>query len=418
MNQTSSTYSDVESSVGTAKNDKNFPGSTVSGNAFSDSAFSGNAEASPVVEHKEHFHGSDLEKIEAIYHIPKEEIISFAANVNPLGLSPMVKSGLADNIDVLTSYPDREYTALRKAISEYVGAPYQSILVGNGSSELISLFAKVCNPRNALIFGPTYSEYEHEINTGNGHCSYFELKESENFEVNFNEFKRAISSTGSNGEACDLVVLCNPNNPTSALISRAGLRDIVSECSLHNINVIADETYMEFVPDFESVTAIPLCAEFSNLIVLRGISKFFASPGLRLGYAVTQNTDLIAAINALQIPWSINSLAEHAGKLMFNDKEYIKRTKEFINSERERMYSELKSVDSIKVYAPFANFILCRIIKGNVTAQDLFDAAIRQKMMIRDCASFTFLDESYFRFCIMSRTDNDRLLEVIKNTFN
>ncbi len=364
------------------------------------------------MEHKEHFHGSDLEKIEAYYGIRKEDIISFSANVNPLGLSPKVKRELSEHIDCLTTYPDREYTSLRKAIGTYVNTNYENVLVGNGSTELISLFAKLCNPKNALIFGPTYSEYEHEIMLFGGSCNYFELEEKDNFIVNKNKLFEALS------ENVDLLVICNPNNPTSALIEHETMEEIVSYCSNSNINVIVDETYMEFVENFEAVTAISLVDEYRNLVVLRGISKFFASPGLRLGYGVTSNHELIAGIKSLQIPWSINSLAEVAGKLMFTDEEYIKETKNHIASERERVFEILSSIDALKVYKPTCNFILCKIVNSPVTAQELFDEAIKEGLMIRDCASFNFLDESFFRMCFMKREDDDKLLNIIKRVFS
>ena len=364
------------------------------------------------MEHKEHFHGSDLEKIEAAYGIKKEEIISFSANVNPLGLSYKVKDGLAKHIDCLTSYPDREYTRLRKTIAAYVNSSFENICVGNGSSELIALFAKLCNPQSALIFGPTYSEYEHEIMLYGGKSSYFELKESDNFALD----ESALFDTLDAGDY-DLLIICNPNNPTSALIGRESIDRIVSHCGKKNTLVMIDETYMEFVNDCENSTAIPLTDKYQNLVVLRGVSKFFASPGLRLGYAVTSNRSLSLGLKGIQVPWSVNSLAEVAGLLMFGDVKFIKDTKAYIEAERNRMYARLLHIPSLKVYKPTANFILCKIIDGPVTAADLFDTAIREKLMIRDCASFTFLDESYFRFCFMKSDDDDKLMDVIERLF-
>ena len=88
-----------------------------------------------MIEHKDHFHGSDLEKIEAVYGIRKDEIVSFSANVNPLGISKKLRSELSEHIDVITTYPDREYTALRHAIATYCGTKEDHIIVGNGSKK-------------------------------------------------------------------------------------------------------------------------------------------------------------------------------------------------------------------------------------------------------------------------------------------
>ena len=125
------------------------------------------------MKHVEHFHGSDLEKIEQIYHIKKENITSFSANVNPLGISFKLRETLASHIDAITSYPDREYTSLRKAIGRYINANYENILVGNGSSELISILIQTKMPKNVLLLSPTYSEYEREVALCGGECHYF-----------------------------------------------------------------------------------------------------------------------------------------------------------------------------------------------------------------------------------------------------
>lgn len=134
-----------------------------------------------MIQHKEHFHGSDLEKIEQIYGIKKEEITSFSANVNPLGISPLLRKTLADHIDAISTYPDREYTSLRRCLSAYTGASPDHIIVGNGSTELISLFIQITHPKKALILGPTYSEYEREISLCGGTTVYYPLREEADF---------------------------------------------------------------------------------------------------------------------------------------------------------------------------------------------------------------------------------------------
>ena len=155
----------------------------------------------------------------------------------------------------------------------------------------------------------------------------------------------------------ELLVLCNPNNPTSTAITCSQMRRILDACLQYGIFVMVDETYVEFAPEEKEVTSIPLTNYYTNLIILRGTSKFFAAPGLRLGYAVTGNQDLIKAINTRKNPWTINSLAEIAGRLMFPDEEYIQHTRELISGERDRLFHELSTWDSVTVYEASANFI-------------------------------------------------------------
>lgn len=364
------------------------------------------------IEHKEHFHGSDLEKIEKVYGIKKEDIISFSANVNPLGLSDNLRTKLAENLDAITTYPDREYTRLRRTIAEYCQTNYENIVVGNGSTELISLMIQLRAPKQALIVAPTYSEYEREVTLQGGKVSYFPLREEDNFKLNTDALLAEITPE------LDLLVLCNPNNPTSGAILTKDMAQIVKHCKQTDTLVMVDETYIEFTENYEEIASIPLTEEYDNLVVLRGISKFFAAPGLRLGYAVTGSRTLINHVNEKKNPWTINSLAEVAGTLMFTDAEYIRATKELIATERKRICLALADIPGLKVYPPAANFVLVKIEKKGVNANLLFESAIKRHMMIRNCASFAYLDENYFRFCFMHPEDNDRLLTCIREVLS
>ena len=320
------------------------------------------------------FHGSDIEKICSYYGLKKEDIVKFGANVNPLGLSPKASAAIAAHVDIFSSYPDREYTTLRNTISEYCNIPADFILPGNGSSELISLLIQEKAPKHTL---PDL-------------CKKLE-------------------------QGYDFLILCNPNNPTSSAISQKDLRQLISFCAEKNIFVMIDETYVEFAPDINAITAVPLTREFTNLMVLRGVSKFFAAPGMRLGYGITGNMDFLSKMREKQTPWSLNSMGAFAGEIMLQDEDYIRQTRELILSERTRMIKELKSVPTYKVYPAYANFILLKILKPGLTSYDVFEACIRQGLIIRDCSSFQCLDGEFVRFCIMMPEDNSRLVEVLKN---
>ena len=195
-----------------------------------------------MIKHKDHFHGSDLEKIEEIYGIKKEEIVSFSANVNPLGVSPLLRTTLADKIDAITTYPDREYTSLRKCIAAYCGTDHENVIVGNGSTELISLFIQIEHPKKAMIIGPTYSEYEREISLGGGTTLYYPLREKDDFRLDVNDFISHLN------ENIDLLVICNPNNPTGTYVNSAKVEEFIRKLPDHVIPVV-DEAYFEYVED-------------------------------------------------------------------------------------------------------------------------------------------------------------------------
>ncbi len=360
-----------------------------------------------MIKHSDHFHGSDLESIEKVYGIKKENITSFSANVNPLGISPKLKTTLSEQIDAITSYPDREYTSLRTCIANYVKAEADDIIVGNGSTELISLFIQIKHPKKALIIGPTYSEYEREISLGGGSTLYHRLEEENNFQLNIPSLEKEMT------QDVELLVICNPNNPTSTSITRSDMRKILDISKRKGIFVMVDETYVEFAEDIDKITSVSLTRYYNNIIILRGISKFFAAPGLRLGYAICGNADLLKEMNQRKNPWTINSLAAIAGEIMFTDNEYIRETRELIAKERSRIVSILSANSNVLCFPPTANFILIKILKEDVSSMDLFEAAIKKGLMIRDCSTFPFLNNKFIRFCFMNPDVNDQLLQVL-----
>ena len=353
------------------------------------------------------FHGSDIEKICSYYHLDKETIVNFGANVNPLGLSRQVKAAIASHLDLLSSYPDREYTSLCGTISEYCGIPADFILPGNGSSELISLLIEERAPKHTLILGPTYSEYSRELSFSGSTQEYYHLREEDNFHLDVDDLCRALK------DSYDFLILCNPNNPTSSAILRDDMERLLAFCSEHNIFVMIDETYVEFAPDISAVTAVPFTRKYSNLMVLRGVSKFFAAPGMRFGYGITGNAEFLRRMKEKQIPWSLNSIGAFAGEEMFKDQEYISRTRELILSERDRMYQAVSQMPDYKTYEPYANFLLVKIVKDGITSYDVFERCIKAGLMIRDCSSFQCLDGEFIRFCIMMPEANTRLLHEL-----
>ena len=191
------------------------------------------------------------------------------------------------------------------------------------------------------------------------------------------------------------------------------MRKILDISKQKGIFVMVDETYVEFVEDVAKITSAPLTGYYNNIIILRGISKFFAAPGLRLGYAICGNADLLKEMNQRKNPWTINSLAAIAGEIMFTDVDYIRDTRSLIAKERDRICSILATCKNIKFYPPTANFILIEILKEDTTSMDLFESAIKKGLMIRDCSSFPFLNNKFIRFCFMRPEQNDTLLAIL-----
>lgn len=354
------------------------------------------------------FHGSDIEKISACYHIKKEAIVNFAGNVNPLGLPASVKEAVATHADLFSSYPDREYLSLRNVLSNYCDVPADYILPGNGSSELIALLIEARAPKHTLILGPTYSEYSRELTFSGSTHDYYHLQETSDFRPDLEDLFHTLS------DGYDFLIICNPNNPTSSAIFRDELKELLAFCKRKNIFVMIDETYVEFAPDISAITAVPLTKQFSNLMVLRGVSKFYAAPGMRFGYGITGNSEFLKTMREKQIPWSLNSLGAFAGEMLFQDHDYYQQTRNLILSERQKMYETIKKLPTFKIYPAYANFLLVKILKDGVTSFDVFERCIQKGLMIRDCSSFQCLEGEYVRFCIQMPEENQRLLDLLQ----
>ncbi|MCM1158235.1 MAG: aminotransferase class I/II-fold pyridoxal phosphate-dependent enzyme [Bacteroidales bacterium] len=355
---------------------------------------------------QESFHGSDLEQIAKQYHMDKDSIIPYASNVNPLGFSPMARQALLDNIDAIQAYPDRDYVSLRTSISNYCGASPEQLVLGNGTSSLIRLTLETLSPKKTMIIGPTYSEYERAARLAGSEVDIYMLKNLDDFELDVDLFLKGLN------DSIDLLIICNPNNPTSKVLTREQINTILARCLQLNIFVMIDETYVEFVKDVQLISSVILTKKYDNLIVLRSVSKFFAAPGIRLGYAVTSNEDFLEATANGKIPWNINTYASVAG-VMFEDERYINLTKSLIQTERNLIFSALSSRKTIKVFKPEANFVLFKLLKEEQTATEVFEYCIQKGFMIRDCTDYAGLGEKYVRFCFLKPEQNDNMVNTI-----
>lgn len=356
--------------------------------------------------HNTSFHGSDLEVISQKYRISQDLLQPFASNVNPLGMSPKAKQTMIDYIDAVQSYPDRNYVRLRTAIANYCDCSMDNIILGNGTSELIRLAFQILKPKHTSILGPTYSEYKNAAILSGSTADIYMLNQLDDFELDIPRFVEYLNP------AMDLLVICNPNNPTGKAIRKDDIAIILDACEKQNIFVMIDETYVEFVQDLPLISAVSLTKTFSNLLVLRSTSKFFCTPGLRLGYAITGNKDLLSATDDTKVPWNINSLASIAS-VMFEDEHFMNLTTSLMQTERNLIYSALCSRKTIKVFKPDANFVLIKLLKEDLTSTEVFEYCLERGLMIRDCADYEGLGDKYIRFCFLKPEQNDKVVNTI-----
>ncbi|MGM9534440.1 MAG: pyridoxal phosphate-dependent aminotransferase [Intestinibacter sp.] len=353
-------------------------------------------------------HGANLYDLSSKYGFSKDEFMDFSSNINPFGTSNKAKEYVINNINMVSMYPDPEYVNLKKSISTYCHCLEENIVLGSGATELISSFIKTIKPNKTLLLSPAYSEYEKELNKINSEVVKYFSKEENNFVIDEKELVNSINEGN-----YDLTIICNPNNPTGFAFSREQVEYILKNTTCY---VMIDETYIEFT-ETNIYSSTKLVDEYNKLFVIRGTSKFFSTPGIRLGYGLIGDKNVKEAINKNLDLWNINIIASAMGEIMFLDDMFISNTIDAMLRERDYLTKALSSIDDLTVYPSKGNFILCKINSKKLTAGELREKLLPKKIIIRDCNSFDGLTEYYFRVCILKPEENRLLIKNLNSIF-
>jgi L-threonine-O-3-phosphate decarboxylase len=355
-------------------------------------------------------HGADVLEVADKAGLKRESILDFSSSVNPLGPSEKALEAITAGFGQIPSYPDSCSKALRKAIaSHYKGIGKGNVIVGNGSTELIYLFAEAFMQKGdvALVPAPSFGEYENAVRKTGEKVKYVKL--GKDFQANPANFERIITAK------TKILYLCNPNNPTSSLTSPEKLAEIIEIALAKDVLAFLDEDFLEFVEGEEKLSMIDRVGNYPNLFVLRSFKKIFGLTGLRIGYGIASEEITSILMNA-KIPWNVNCLGQAAAIAALNDKAHLKRTLDLIKEEKALLLRELSKIKAFKIYPPDANFIFIDIRKSGFTAAQLKVKMLKQGVLIRDCSSFAGLDEFYIRVAVKTRPENERLLAGFKES--
>lgn len=329
-----------------------------------------------------------------------EKYIDFSANINPLGPPPALKEKWNDFFQEINVYPDPYAEKLKNRIAQVEQISNDSILIGNGGAELITLVARFLSGKKVLIVEPSFSEYEKACHANYCDIHYHQLIDP-NFELNIDDIRPILTST-------DALFLCNPNNPTGSRYQKSTIISIIQECEKQNCFVILDEAFYDFLVDYDSY--IPYIKKFSNLIIIRSMTKMFAIPGLRLGYLIA-DPNIIAKLSTLQPHWSINTIALSAGELCLQNNEFITETQSYISDERERLFTFFKKNHFVNTSSQ-VNFYLLRdpFLQDQIS---FFEFLLQRGIIPRHTFNFPGLEGNWLRFAIKSKEENSKLMEVL-----
>lgn len=319
-------------------------------------------------------HGGDIYRNKIEY--------DFSVNINPLLPPVKVLDALEKGLATISAYPDIKCEALRKGLAKIYRADINSILVGNGASEIFMAIVHSLKPRRAYIPTPSFFGYQWACNAEN------------------------VERTD-RVEDSDICFLANPGNPRGQYYPKDELYALIEKCGKRDITVVLDECFMELsdAPTEHSYTT--KFKKYKNLIIVRAFTKSFAIPGLRLGYMMTGNDTYINCIRKHLPEWNVSGLAQLAGTEALNHMGYLEEARALIKKEREYLTDNLRKND-IAVEISNANFLLL------FSKENLYEKLLNKGILIRDCSDFEGLKKGYYRIAVKLREENEILISALK----
>lgn len=334
-------------------------------------------------------HGARLSENARVSGRNADDLLDFSVNLNPLGPPKKLLGGIFQDI---SKYPDNGYPEFKKAAADSLNVLPENIVPGNGSSELIRLFAEtVIEPGDkVLIPSPTFGEYEFQ-------CRLFGA------EIEYIDYRKIINVNPGGYKA---VFLCNPNNPTGNLLRRSDVIEMAKKCTQSETFLFVDEAFIELSDPRESIADMAASCDFT--FVLRSLTKTYAVPGLRIGFAVASH-DFAGLLDNARLHWNMNSAASAVGeRLLRKNQEYIEKSLGLIRKEREWLTSRLGGIRGFKPIPSDTNFILIDAGDFGINSRELTARMLKHGIIIRDCASFGL--ENHIRVAVRKRSENRKLI--------
>lgn len=350
-------------------------------------------------------HGGNIYEIARRLSCRPSDIIDLSNNINPLGPPAGLLDFLKDSISKITRLPEIDSRDAIINFAAYLAIDPDRLLAGNGTTQFIYSIPRALEIKNSIIVGPTYSDYQDALNRRGIPSKILLSDEADAFQPDLERISRHLNHG-------DTAYLCNPNNPTGALIPHGRLHQF---CESHpKVKFIIDESYLPFVTDGEKKSMI--YSELSNVMVLLSISKIFGIPGLRIGFIIGNGDDLVK-INRQQLPWNVNSLAQDAVRYLVDHKSliaaFIEQTRIFCREQRRRFHAKLNTASQLTLFPGQTPFILIKLPNG-LTAFDVRQHLARKMILIRNCENFRGLSDQFIRISLKTPEANRLIAAILK----
>jgi threonine-phosphate decarboxylase len=329
----------------------------------------------------------------------------FSASINPLGQPPGLLKALEERWGETLHYPDRTARRLVQSISKAFGVAPECLLAGNGSTELIELLFRVLKPARTIITAPDFGLYTSLLPEGAVVTEVPRLEE-EGFAVDL----KALASELREG---DLAIFSNPGNPSGHALNAEEVLALAKAAQKAGAHLVVDEAFADFIPE---ISVIGEVSALTNLVVLRSMTKFFAIPGLRLGF-VAANEALVKTLAEVIAPWSVSTIAQIAGEHCLVDENWGAKTRQYVEMARTKLAAELASLEGFEPLPSTTNYILVRLAPPAPDAGELYTRLKESGTAIRHCASFG-LGERYIRLAVRTVGENADLIATLKRTLS
>lgn len=349
-------------------------------------------------------HGGNVLAFARVLDVEPEDILDFSASINPLAAPHVARAAYRQAFANIVHYPEPYAESLTRALAQYHGLDPSAVLVGNGSTQLIYLCARVLASHRVLLVAPLFSEHATAFRVNDATINYFRLRPP-SFALEMERLARLLAEG-----RYDALVLTNPNSPTGTLVERKRLEELVRVCRKTKTRLLVDETFIDWR---EEDSLKDIAVRNVQLILFRSLTKFFALPGLRIGYLIA-HPSVITRMKAQLEPWSVNSVAQAVGQACLHDYRFVERSRAFLPRERAWLDARLQTIPDVRVFPSQTNFFLMQLLRQGMTAQDLANKLAQSKLLIRACDNFVGLGKRFFRIAVRRRRENLQMLAALE----
>lgn len=335
-------------------------------------------------------------------HQKNTQLLDFSANINPLGMPDSVRKALAQSIEVSSAYPDPFCAALTRELGKKLQVKKNHILCGNGAAGLLFDLALAVKPRHTLLLAPTFADYAKACTAVGSKLHFYSLEARHNFLVQPDILDLVQAPL-------DLIIICNPNNPTSCTMDKELLLQLVAKAQKLNIRVLVDECFMDFVSRgrYSLKAYLEL---YPNLSILQAFTKMYAMAGVRLGYLLTADTGLLDLCRSSRQDWTVSTPAQYAGLGALAARNFTTKTRAYINRERTYLEKALQPFSAIRVFPSQANYLLLKFPGDWQVVKKL----AREGIWVRDCSNYCNLVQGYVRIAIRTHKENVQLIKTLQ----